>query len=308
MNGRIPPPNWLRAFESAARNLSFTTAAGELNVTQSAVSQQIRLLEQHLREPLFYRLPRGLKLTSTGESYRHAVHDAFERLEFCTREIFGHPTRERVMLQSQVAFATLWLAPRLNRFITKHPDISLRISLSVWNTDTDWDNVSLDFRSGTGNWPNWSDLQADIICGEKLFPVCAPELQKGPTALREPSDLKHHNLLHILGHGVGGWPFWLKSAGVSGITTTDSGIQVDSLTTALELAASGCGVALTMGSLTRDFLKSGRLVRPFAIETPSPQAYFMVFPKNRRIIPSAELFRKWVLDEAAQDSNRIDRE
>ena len=167
MKRAIPPPNWLHTFEAAARCLSFTEAAEELGITPSAVSQQIRLLEQTLGVPLFHRLPKGLELTGDGLAYLPAVQGGFQGMAKSTRELFGGGRERLLTLRSNAAFAMLWLSPRLPRFQRAHPDVALRINVSIWLTETDWDGVSLEIRYGGGAWPGFL---AERLTRERLFP------------------------------------------------------------------------------------------------------------------------------------------
>lgn len=149
----LPPLTWLRAFEAAARTLSFTNAATELHVTQAAVSKHVKSLELHLRHQLFIRHPRSLELTKSGEAYLPKVQDALERLAIGTREVFGRRGTEALTLRCAVSFSVNWLAPRLPDFLGRHPGKTIRIISSVWNDAFDKDAFDLDIQYGTGGWP-----------------------------------------------------------------------------------------------------------------------------------------------------------
>ena len=164
MKRNLPPLPWLRAFEASARHLSFTNAAAELNLTQAAISKQIKLLEQFLREPLFHRRPRNLVLTKIGEAYLPKVHDAFERLAAGTDEVFGGRNTEVLTVRAAVGFSVNWLGWRLPRFFAQHPGIKVRIVSSVWNDTFDMDRFDLDILYGTGQWPG---LRCDRLTFEE---------------------------------------------------------------------------------------------------------------------------------------------
>ncbi len=289
---RLPPPNWLRAFEAAARHLSFTGAARELHVTQSAVSQQVRLLEQHLQEPLFLRHPRRLQLTDTGEAYLVSVHEAFDRLARSTDELFGQ-CRTRVSLRTNAAFAAYWLAPRLRDFQDKHPDIELRITLSIWSSETVWEAVSLEIRHGAGVWPA---LRCERLTYDELFPVCSPALLKSTNPLRVPGDLAGHRLLQVLGNNEG-WHLWLRAAELEGLEPVGE-LQCDSSIVAFEFAAAGSGVAIGPSSLTRGLIDSGRLSAPFTQRVISSDAYHLVSPESRADSAATAALRAWLMEQA----------
>lgn len=291
---RLPPLSWLRAFEASARHLSFTHAAAELNLTQAAVSKQIRSLEHHLREPLFQRKPRSLVLTKAGAAYLPKVRDAFERLAAGTEEVFGRRRGEVLTLRAAVGFSVAWIAPRLGRFLARHPDLPLRIVSSVWSDEFDRERFDLDIRYGTGRWPGF---RADRLTWEVLEPLCAPALLRRRPPLRRPEDLARHRLLHVLGYEEG-WAQWLKAAG-AGHINAGQGLQFDTSLLAFEVAARGGGVALGRSSMSAREIDSRRLVRPFKLALPIDEAFYLLSPQHGREHPHAALFRAWLLEEAA---------
>jgi LysR family transcriptional regulator, glycine cleavage system transcriptional activator len=288
---RLPPPNWLRAFEAAARHLSFTAAARELHVTQSAVSQQVRLLEQYLNEPLFLRHPRKLALTDTGSAYLVSVHEAFDRLARSTDELFGDRHTERVTLRTNAAFAVYWLAPRLAEFQSIHPEIELRISMSVWLAETVWEAVSLEVRHGSGVWPG---LFGERLTWDELTPMCSPSLLEGPLPLNGPADLAQHRALRVLGNNDD-WNRWMESAGVPDLEPAEE-FQCDSSVIALEYAAAGGGIALGHTDFCGELLASKRLVAPFDIACDATDAFYLVSPQNRADTTAAGALRTWLMN------------
>ncbi|MEM7224786.1 MAG: transcriptional regulator GcvA [Pseudomonadota bacterium] len=290
MKRTIPPPNWLRTFEAAARHLSFTEAATELAITPSAVSQQIRLLEQMLGVPLFHRLPKGLSLTPDGNAYLPAVADGFRLMAERTQEVFGTGRSRLVTVRVNAAFAYVWLAPRLKRFHAAHPEVELRLHLAVWLTEVEWDGLSLDIRYGNGHWPGH---QLERLMREQLYPVCAP----GTEGLATPSDLTGHLLLHTLGDEPG-WSHWMAAAGVGELKPI-GGPQFDSSALALEAAAAGAGVALAKDTLAAEYLRAGRLIRPFEPTIESDDGLFLVTPEGRVDSPETAAFRAWLKQEMA---------
>ena len=292
MRRRLPPPNWLRAFEAAARHLSFTGAAQELHVTQSAVSQQVKQLEHFLQQALFHRYPRRLELSDAGKAYLPVVHESFERLAAGTEELFGGG-RDRVLtVKVSIAFATLWLASRLGKFQQSNPQLNLHLSHSIWLDESGWANTDLDIRAGKGQWPG---LRSVRLTHDHLFPLCAPNLLQGNKPLRTPEDLVHQTLLITVGN-EDGWPQWLAASGAADIETHHN-IQLDTSAVAYEMAAAGAGLVLGRSVLAQDMLRSGRLVRPFDIEINTEEAFYLVAPEQRIEPPAAVAFRDWLLEE-----------
>jgi LysR family glycine cleavage system transcriptional activator len=286
MKRDLPPLPWLRAFEAAARHLSFTLAAKELNLTQAAVSKQIKLLEEHLREPLFVRKTRRIELTKSGEAYVPKLRDAFERMEAGTREVFGQRRTSTLTIRVNISFAVNWLAPRLGDFLKMHPSVPIRILNSTWPDSTSTSPVDLDIQYGRGQWHGF---QANRLTQDHLSPVCDP---KTASTLHTPTDLKNHRLIHVLGY-EDGWAHWFKSAGLSGMHPAQE-LQVDSSLIAFALAARGTGVALARSGLTGDALSSGRLVRPFEHDAAANEAFYLLSPTGRPLHPNAAVFINWV--------------
>jgi LysR family transcriptional regulator, glycine cleavage system transcriptional activator len=283
----VPPLNWLRAFEAAARHLSFTHAAHELNVTQAAISKQVKLLELHLRQQLFVRLPRSLSLTKSGEAYLPKVRDAFERLNFGTQEVFGRHRGSVVTVRCAVSFSVNWLAPRLPDFMARYPKAKIRLVSSVWSDNDEKNQCDLDIQYGTGNWRN---ADCHRLTRETITPLCAPSLLN---QLRTPADLRHQNLLHVIGY-QDGWATWLKAAGVSDIDP-GGGLQCDTSLVAFELAAHGAGVALGRSSLADRELQSGQLVAPFELAVPVDESFYLIKPKGRSLPDDATVFADWLI-------------
>lgn len=293
MKRNLPPLNWLRAFEASARHLSFTSAGAELNLTQAAISKQIKLLEQYLREQLFHRGARSLVLTRVGEAYLPTVHDAVERLVAGTEEVFGNRHSEVLTVRAPIGFSVNWLAPRLPGFYQANPDRPVRIVSSVWNDAFDRERFDLDVRYGLGNWP---EFRSDRLSWEKLIPLCCPSLLEGTKPLRHPRELRHHNLLHVLGY-LEGWSVWLKAAGIEDVNL-GQGLQFDSILVAFEIAARGAGIALGRSSMCDGEIASGRLVAPFDISVSIEEAFHLISPMDGTEHPDTGLFRDWVVAEA----------
>jgi len=293
MTRRLPPLSALRAFEAAARHLSFTRAAGELHVTQTAISHQIRALEEYLGVRLFRRLPRGLLLTEEGQIYLPAIRDAFDRIAAATGELVAARAGGALTASVLPSFASKWLVPRLGRLRDAHPEVDLRISTSLHLVDFAREDVDIGIRMGRGHYHG---LRVDRLFGEVLTPVCSPALLEGSHPLRQPADLRHHVLLHEDDHT--GWQLWLELAGVEGVDATRGPILTDA-SMVVQAAAEGHGIALGRASLAAWDIAAGRLVRPFDVSMPHDLAYYLVCPKATAERPRIAAVRAWLLAEAA---------
>ncbi|HEX3209051.1 MAG TPA: transcriptional regulator GcvA [Geminicoccaceae bacterium] len=295
MSRRLPPLNALRAFEAAARHLSFTRAADELHVTQTAISHQIKALEERLAVRLFRRLPRGLLLTEEAQRYLPPVRDAFDQIAAATEQLGAGGSSGRLTVSVLPSFAAKWLVPRLGRFRATHPDLDLRISASSQLVDFARDDVDIAIRMGRGRYPG---LRVDRLFGESMLPVCAPKLLSGAHPLRRPEDLREHVLLHDDDHT--GWQLWLELSGVEGVDPTRGPIFTDSAMV-VQAAAEGQGVALARRALAAGDLAAGRLVQPFEVSLPHDLAYYLVSPEATAGQPRIRAFRAWLLAEAEAD-------
>ena len=293
MAHRFPPLSWLRAFEAAARHLSFTHAAAELNLTQAAISKQVKLLELSLREKLFERKPRSLALTKVGAAYLPKVQDAFARLSAGTHEVFGGRRAEMLTVRAAIGFAVNWMAARLPRFLEAHPGVAVRIVSSVWSEENEPERFDLDIRYGRGRW---TGFKADQLTWEVIEPVCLPEIA---ARLTVPDDLARERLLHVLGYQEG-WATWIAAVGARGVNA-GAGLHFDTSLMALAVAAHGGGVALGRRSMTAAELASGRLVRPFDLAVPVDECFYLVRPQEGSAHPDAAAFRDWLLAEVRMD-------
>jgi len=297
MVDRLPPLKSLRAFEAAGRHLSFTRAANELNVTQAAVSHQIKALETWLDVPLFKRLNRALLLTEPGQHYLHSVRRALEILADATQQITAAGGGDPLTISVMPSFGAKWLVTRLVRFSTAHPEIDLRFSAEDDLVDFARDDVDVAIRFGRGSW---SGLRADLLMRQDVFPVCSPKLiEAGPHPLKAPGDLRHHVLLHERPASYD-WRTWLLAAGVDGIDPV-RGPSFSHAHVLLQATIDGQGVALGATPLVDDDLAAGRLVKPFDLTLPGEWAYYVVFPEERSNEPNIQSFRDWIVGEARRE-------
>ena len=299
MSRSLPPLNALRAFEAAARHLSFTLAAAELNVTQGAVSHQVKALEERLGMKLFLRRPRGLVLSEAGQACQPFVREAFDRLAAGFDALRARDHGGTLTVSVSPNFAAKWLVGRLGRFTTEHPDIDLRISAAMHHVDFASEDVDVCVRHGQGHWPG---LHVTQLAAEVLFPVCSPRLVEGPRPLRHPGDLVHHTLLHL--DNREDWVKWLDAAGVEGVDLS-LGAVFDQVSLAMDAAGGGQGVALSRSALAAADLIAGRLVRPFGPDLSVAYAYYIVCPKPTAGRPKIKIFRDWLLAEAEADEEAM---
>src|SRR5262249_8446226 len=207
MTARLPSLNRLRAFEAAARHLSFTQAASELNVTQTAISHQIRRLEEELGIRLFIRKNRALALTPKARDYLPGVRAAFNDLRLATDRLLRRDDDHVLTVSTLASLAAKWRLPRLSQVQEAHPRIDVRITTSTGLVDFRGGGVDAAIRYGRGHW---AGLRADWLMADELFPVCSPKLLEGDKPLRQPEDLAHQTLLHSSGGGNNNWWLWVS--------------------------------------------------------------------------------------------------
>jgi LysR family transcriptional regulator, glycine cleavage system transcriptional activator len=295
---KLPPLNALRAFEAAARHLSFKRAAAELHVTQAAVSHQVRALEAELGLALFVRLHRALALTPAGARCLPHLCAAFDRLEDAAKSVRGRAATPRLVLSIVPSFGANWLVPRLGRFRARHPEIDLVVLSSSDLVDFARDPVDVGVRFGQGRYPG---VRADLLQAEEYFPVASPKLAR---RLRKLGDLRRHTLLHDESHDE--WRAWLASAGVTGVDP-ERGVVFSDSSQLVAAAAAGQGVALARALLAEPYLRAKTLVRPFPGSVPAAFAYFVVCAEERADEPAIRAFRDWIRRESLRPGSRTGR-
>jgi LysR family transcriptional regulator, glycine cleavage system transcriptional activator len=291
----LPSLNGLRAFEAAARHLSFTLAAAELNVTQTAISHQIRRLEEQLGLRLFERRNRGLALTREAQGYLPSVRAAFEDLRQATARL-QRPGRDELLVVSTTAsLAAKWLVSRMAAFQDAHPGIEVRITTSAHLVDFRREQVDMAVRYGRGIWPG---LRAQWLMAEDIFPVCSPALLHAEKPLRRPEDLAHHTLLHATVSRED-WQLWLTAAGLPTSLATRRGLSFDQSFMATQAAMDGLGVALGRTPYVETDIAAGRLVVPFDVVLPADAGFYIVAPEETADTPKIALFRDWLIGSVA---------
>ncbi|NNM82821.1 MAG: transcriptional regulator GcvA [Burkholderiales bacterium] len=296
MSRKLPPLNSLRAFESAARHLSFARAAEELHVTPAAISQQIRQLEDHLGVLLFRR-GKKLELEDAAEEVLPLLSEAFDQLERAMLKVRAGRSGDALVISAPPAFAARWLIPHLDLFHELHPAIELRLMATRRLVDFEMEDVDAAIRFGNGNYPG---LAVERLMPESIVPVATPEIAR---KIATPADFLQCSLLEDEWHTENGvfpdWETWLGSLGVKGQEKLRIRHYGDA-NLAIQAAISGHGVALTWKSLVSADLESGRLVSILNHSIQTSLAYHFVMPKNRANQANVLAFREWLLEEAAR--------
>jgi len=292
MSRRLPPLNALRAFEAAARHLSFTLAAQELNVTQAAVSHQVKALEDHLGAKLFRRLPRALALTEEGQFLLPELSQSFDRLAAAIGRVGRREASGALNVTLLTTFALGWLVPRLTGFQTLHPEIEVRLSTSSRLVDFGREDVDCGIRNGPGPWPG---LATWVLWEETFTPLCPPELA---ARLSTPADLTRVTLLQTIA-SPSEWQIWAQQAGHGGLDLS-GGPQFDSTLIAVQASMRGAGVAVGDPRLFAGDIAAGRLVAPFPSVVPMGKYWWFVCLDALKDRPKIRLFRDWLLAETRQ--------
>ena len=283
------PLNALRAFEAAARHLSFTRAASELNVTQTAVAAQVKKLEAQLGTPLFRRLPRGLALTDEGEALLPMLTDAFGRISAMLDRFQGGNYREPLTVGAVGTFAVGWLLPRLEAFERDHPFVDMRLLTHNNRVEVAAEGLDYAIRFGEGAWHG---IHAHPLFEAPLSPVCAPDLA---SRLSTPFELVRQPLLRS--YRADEWGRWFAAAGVADMPLLRGPVFDSSLALAAA-AAQGAGVALLPVRLFDSDIRNRRLVQPFQLSV-AVGRYWLTRLQSRAVSPAMLAFRTWLLAEAA---------
>lgn len=301
MSYRLPPLNALRAYEAAARHLSFKLAAHELNVTPGAISQQVKALEDVLGIQLFKRMHQSLLLTDTGQAYLPPIRNAFRMISDATERIVPGSVPKTLTVGVQSLFAVKWLLPRLNDFIDRHPAIDVQINTAIDFADLKDGRVDAIIRQGLGEHPG---LRSDLVLYEKWTPVCSPGLFTGDPALRTPDDLRYHALLHDEFREK--WAAWLNVHDVHNVDGT-RGLRFSDERLAIQAAIAGQGVALGRRLLIEEPLRDGRLVRLFELELNDDFAFYLFTPQGTSGCTEIVALRNWLLSQVETHASDIER-
>lgn len=297
----LPSLNALRSFEAAARYESFTRAAEELHVTQSAVSLQVKALEAQLGVKLFNRERQRLKLTPAGRNYLAEIRAAFDHVGAATERLIQRESAGVLTVSTSQDFAAKWLVHRLAGFAAAHPGIDLRISATMRQVDFAREDVDVAVRHGDGNWPG---LDATQLCTEQIFAVCSPQLLMGPDRLKRPADVLKWPLLRLEDQSKA-WERWFALAEVAAPERLP-GPVLNRANMLIDAAIAGQGIALARTTLAAWDLIEGRIVRPFDLSWRPAATYWIVSPRASAKVEKVGRFRDWLLREAADDARRLE--
>jgi LysR family transcriptional regulator, glycine cleavage system transcriptional activator len=296
MSRRLPPLNPVRAFEAAARNLSFSKAADELNVTPAAVSHQVKTLEDFLGVSLFRRVNRAVLLTDAGQACLPGVGEGLDRIASAFERLEAMESTGPLTVAVGPAFAAKWLVPHLEDFHGAYPEIDVRLLAKPEPIVFDPGHMDVAIRFGDGDYPGF---RVDRLFPDSIVPLCSPALLEGANPLRQPDDLRHHTLLHFdfqrLGSKSPEWRMWLEAAGVEGVRAT-RGPHFDHADHSIQAALDGHGVVLGLRRLVRTDIAAGRLVVPFDLPLPIDLAFYLICPEESADRPKVSAFRSWIVD------------
>lgn len=293
----LPPLSALRAFEAAARHESFSLAAEELRLTQSAISHQISALEDRLGFSLFDRVSRRVALSDAGRLYYPHIRDAFDRMQQGTELLLRSKQANELRVQVYVTVAVRWLIPRLHYFQTDHPDIVVRFNTSAfeWEFDPEIADVGMICAAR----PDQPGVHYQHLFEAKLWPVCAPAVAHAGMGLRQPVDLVNHTLLQVY-TAADDWKVWLEAAGISELSTRMA-THYDSYLLAIQGALDGLGVAIAPHFLVAEDIRLGRLVRPFSLEVQQPAQWYLACLAERAQEKPIQVFGDWLTRQVAKD-------
>jgi DNA-binding transcriptional LysR family regulator len=296
LKGRLPPANSLIAFEAAARCGSHSAAARELAVTPAAISRQVKRIEDFLGARVFEPLGRGRTLTSEGRELADAVAIGLEHVASVVTRLRGRSSPSSLKIATPLAFASLWLMPRIVTFRQAHPEIELRFMTSDTDLDPRREGISLAVRYGGGTWP---DLSVLPLLRPHVFPVCTVEYLEHCGPITSMDDLLSQTLLERVGEGsfIVGWTAWLKGAGARP-REAPKFIYFNSYELLIRAALMGQGIALGVDLLVEDLVRQKHLVCPLPDRVLWNEAYYLVSPRGETLTPEMELFSEWLIAEA----------
>ncbi len=308
---RLPPLNALRAFEAAARHLSFKNAARELCVTPTAISHQIKMLEDYLGAELFLRLTRSLDLTPEGEALLPKVREGLECFAAAVEKARSRQQEGRLIVVAPPSFAARWLVPRLKRLYALEPGLNLHLVGSLNAIENEEAEATLAYESvdlregdsplaicfGSGDYPGF---HVDRLFASDYIAVCSPKLMEGEHPLRHPVDIRHYTLIHddtiTNERARPSWEEWARLAGVTDVNTS-AGPHFSDSSLALAAAIDGLGIALASKPLAAAEIAAGRLAAPFKVAVQQPYAYYLLAPEAISGRPAVETFRRWLIGE-----------
>lgn len=289
MARRLPPLNSLKCFEAAGRLLSFTGAAKELNVTQAAISHQVKVIEEYLGFSLFDRYPRRLALTEQGKVLLPEVIEAFDRVSQAISGLTKEQHSNLLSVRLAPSFAAKWLSPRLKYFWLQYPEIDLCLYHANAAVDFRREEIDIAVTYGKGDWPG---VVADKLLGLDFFPVCSPAFMHNDKPLTDIDNLRYYTLLHDASYDC--WQEWLELARLGDINA-EKGTIIDDTNVLIQAAIEGQGIALGSTTFVEDHLESGKLVKPFDVILENEFCYYVVCPESHLKNPAVRAFKEWLL-------------
>lgn len=317
MSRSLPPLNALRAFEAAARHLSVTKAAAELNVTPSAISHHIKALEEYFEVRLFMPSRRRLELSEAGRAFLPDLTDGFDRLFAATELLRASDTQGQLTVGTAGSFAVQWLVPRLSDFNARYPEIDVRVQAAPLLVDATEEalesgDVDVVIRFGPGHYPG-HDVQR--LMDEVVYPVCSPDIVDKDRPLNRPADLARHVLIHDEGYThyareglrfkttFPDWRMWAEAAGLDGLDLSH-GPRFSTSALAIQAAVDGQGVMMGRSVLVHDELQAGRLIKPFELSVSNVFAYYGISREGDTGRAEIAAFRNWVGQKAGEMEKR----
>lgn len=308
MKRSLLPLNALRAFDAAARHMSFKRAADDLSVTPAAISQQIRSLEETLGVELFKRTSRTLILTEAAQLALASLKEGFEKMEEAVDAMTATKDTNTLRISVAPSFATKWLVPRLASYYQRRPNAVVKVSASMAVADFQAQEVDLAVRYGLGNYPG---MHSEELLRDMVYPVCSPDLLGGKKSLSSPEEITELTLIHDDNGGnlsdTYGWNSWLRAAGIKPKEGMPA-LHFNAHVLAIEAAIAGRGVALARHTIAEADIKAGRLVRPFGEAIPIDFAHYIVCPPEKLQLEQVQDFINWLKEEvsvAASNSANI---
>lgn len=294
MSRRLPPLKSVRAFEAAARRGSFNAAAEELFVTPSAISHQVKSLEEFLGVSLFRRARRQVQLTIAGERYLESVSHALDEIDLATRRLLVSASSGAVNISVAPAFLTRWLVPKVREFQNRHPDIELRLSPNSAPIDFAWSDIDMAIYFGDGQW---SGVEVFFLREVVLVPVCSPAFVETNPKITKPEELCAHTLIDVSNRPAE-WDEFLARFGVTRQKRRKR-LSFSSTSLALGAAMENLGIALADRQLVAREVLYGRLVTPLDIAMDNQLGYYLVYQKHRKLTDEMKAFLDWVMEEIA---------
>lgn len=285
----LPHVTWLKAFDAAARHSSFSAAAAELNLTPAAISQQIRLLENHLNTQLFERRPRGVVLTDIGQAYAQPIRNSFNDMAAATDGLFGKKSKRTVKVRASISCAALVIAPQLDKFHQLHPDIFVQLTTSTWADRFDEETLDVDIRFGHGEW---EENNIHHLGHEYAIPVCHPDYAASFGSKINIQKLAESKVVQIIGSEVD----WINLSDQYhlDLKETSDWLRADSSLIALQIVMAGQGTTMVLENFAKQFIEQGRLVAPLDYRLSKRRSHYVVARDGLEKREEVSLFCKWV--------------